>query len=80
MNSLEQAFFGVVVLIIGVILLLKRKTFVKMAIESQKAVDGVLGKKRSYKGVGLNLVPKIIVILIGIGFSLIGIVSILNSF
>ena len=80
MGNLEHVFFGLVAITIGVIFLLRCKTFVKMATESQKAVNSVLGKKREYKGIGYKIIPKIIVVLIGLGFSLIGIVSILSSF
>ncbi len=80
MGEIQQTIAGSVLFIIGIILLLKHETFVRMTIESQKGVDRVLKKKSNYDTVRFNLVPKIIVITIGIGFSIGGIVSILANF
>jgi hypothetical protein len=80
MKEIQQAIVGSVLIAIGIILLVKHKTFVKMAIESQKGVDSALGKRRNYSAERSNLIPKIIVIIIGIGFSIGGVVSILANF
>ena len=80
MKQLQQVILGIVSLGIGFIFLFYYKKFLRMAIESQKDVDRVLRRKSDYSGAGFNLVPKIIIILIGIGFCIAGIFSILSTF
>ena len=80
MEEIQQTIFGIVILAIGVILIFKHKVLIRMAIESQKGVDHVLGKNRSYSGAEFSLIPRIIAILIGICFSIWGVFSVLSSF
>ncbi len=80
MEEITQVIIGIVALVIGIILLFKHKIIAKMTIESQKGVDRVLGKEQDYNRAGLTLMPKIVILLIGIVFCIFGILAILTNF
>ena len=78
MKELQQIIIGSVCLAIGIILLFKQNTFVRMAVESQKGVDRALGRESDHSGAKFDLIPKAIIIIIGVCFSIWGVYSIVS--
>ncbi len=75
MGMLAQLILGIVIFAIGIIIIFNHKKLAKMAIESQKGVDSILSKEQDYSGIRFTLIPRIVILFIGISFFIFGIIT-----
>ena len=68
---------GIVQIIIGIILIYRRKSVVALVVKSQKEVDHILSKKGEWNNTKHYFIPILIVVTIGVGLILTGILAII---
>jgi len=69
--------FGMILLVIGAVVIAENQYFVDRMISSQKALDRALAKNQDYDSWVIRVVPKVIMIVIGTVFVVMGVAAVL---
>jgi hypothetical protein len=76
-QEIMNILFGMILLVIGAVVIAENQYFVDRMISSQKALDRALAKNQDYDSWVIRVVPKVIMIVIGTVFVVMGVAAVL---